>query len=95
MRTMPGLRVDNSNGQAMLTSSRNATGSGGCVTVFVDGAAWRQLEPGDLDSFIRPEEVAAVEVYASGTTVPVQFTTPGEDCGAVVVWTKTRVFRRK
>ena len=95
MRTMPGLRVDNSNGQAMLSSSRSATGSGGCITVFVDGASWQQLEPGDLDSFLRPEEVAAVEVYASGTNVPAQFSTPGQDCGAVVVWTKTRVLRRK
>ena len=37
-----------------------------------------------------PNEVAAIEVY-NGTSVPPQFTTPGQNCAAVVVWTKTRV----
>jgi hypothetical protein len=96
MRTMPGMRVQTSNGQAMVTSTRSASSAGGgCVTIFVDGAKWQQLEPGDLDSFVRPEEVAAVEVYNSGASMPPQFATPGQDCGAVVVWTKTRVLRRK
>ena len=94
MRTIPGLQVSSQNGQAMLTSSRSSgTGSGGCVTVFVDGAAWQQLTPGDLDSFVRPEEVAAVEVY-NGVQVPAQFATIGQTCSAVVVWTKTRVVQR-
>jgi hypothetical protein len=65
------------------------------VTIFVDGAKWQQLQPGDLDSFVRPEEAAAIEVYNSGPSVPPQFSTPGQDCGAVVVWTKTRVLRRR
>jgi hypothetical protein len=96
MRTMPGMRVSSGgDGQAMLTSTRSATGSGGCVTIFVDGAKWQQLQPGDLDSFVRPDEVAAIEVYNSGASMPPQFSTPGQDCGAVVVWTKTRVLRRK
>jgi hypothetical protein len=95
MRTMPGMRVSSSgDGQAMVTSSRSSSGSG-CVTIIVDGAKWQQLQPGDLDSFVRPEEVAAIEVYASGASMPPQFATPGQDCGAVVVWTKTRVLRRK
>jgi hypothetical protein len=93
LRTTPGLRVSESNGQATLTSTRSATG-GGCVTVYVDGAPWQQLDPGDLDTFVRPEEVAAIEVY-NGTSVPAQFTTAGQSCSAVVVWTKTRVNRRK
>lgn len=94
MRTIPGIQVSSQNGQAMLTSNRSSSsGSGGCVTVFVDGAAWQQLTPGDLDSFVRPEEVAAVEVY-NGVGVPAQFATVGQTCSAVVVWTKTRVVQR-
>ena len=42
---------------------------------------------------MRPEEVAAVEVY-NGTQVPAQFTTIGQSCSAIVVWTKTRVLQR-
>ena len=92
LRTTPGLRVTEQNGQAMISSTRSAQGSG-CVTVFVDGAPWQQLDPGDLDTFVQPNEVAAIEVY-SGASMPGQFTTPGQNCSAVVVWTKTRVDRR-
>jgi hypothetical protein len=93
LRTTPGIRISESNGQAMITSTRSAQGSG-CVTMYVDGAPWQQIEPGDLDSFVQPNEVAAVEVY-NGSSVPLQFTTPGQSCAAVVVWTKTRVLRRR
>jgi len=92
LRTTPGLRISESNGQAMITSTRSAQGNG-CVTIYVDGAPWQQLEPGDVDTFVQPNEVAAVEVY-NGTNMPAQFMTPGQSCAAVVVWTKTRVDRR-
>jgi hypothetical protein len=92
LRTTPGIRVQEQNGQAMITSTRSSSGNG-CVTMYVDGAQWQQLEPGDLDSFVQPGEVAAIEVY-SGSSTPAQFVTPGQNCAAVVVWTKTRVLRR-
>jgi hypothetical protein len=92
LRTTPGIRVSEQNGQAMITSSRSTSGNG-CVTMYVDGAQWQQLEPGDLDSFVQPGEVAAIEVY-NGSSTPAQFSTPGQDCASVVVWTKTRVLRR-
>ena len=63
------------------------------MTIYVDGSPWQQLEPGDLDSFVQPNEVAAIEVY-TGTSVPPQFSSAGQSCAAVVVWTKTRVLRR-
>ena len=93
LRTVPGLRVSSQNGQSVVTSTRSATGNG-CVTFYVDGAQWQQLDAGDLDSFVRPEEVSAVEVY-NGTSVPAQFVTTGQNCSAVVVWTKLRVQTRK
>lgn len=92
LRTTPGLRVQEQNGQTLITSTRSSQGSG-CVTMYVDGAQWQQLEPGDLDSFVQPGEVAAIEVY-SGSSTPPQFVTAGQNCAAVVVWTKTRVLRR-
>ncbi len=93
MRTVPGIRVvQSSNGQAALQPTRSGTGNG-CVTVWVDGAMWQSLEPGDLDSFVRPNEVSAIEVY-NGVNMPSQFQTPGNNCSAVVVWTKTRVLSR-
>lgn len=93
LRATPGIRVMESNGRAMITSTRSAQGNG-CVTVYVDGAPWQQLDPGDLDTFVQPNEVAAVEVY-NGSSIPPQFMTPGQSCAAVVVWTKTRVDSRR
>lgn len=93
LRTTPGLRVTDQNGQATLASTRSASG-GGCVVLYVDGAQWQQLEAGDIDTFVRPEEVAAIEVY-TGASTPVQFTSPGRACSSVVVWTKTRVQSRR
>ncbi len=89
LRTVPGIRVQTSNAGAVIYSTRNST-QDGCVTMWVDGAQWQQLSAGDLDSFVRPEEVSAIEVY-NGSAVPPQFTTVGQNCAAVVVWTKLRV----
>jgi hypothetical protein len=93
LRTVPGLRVSTQGNQSMVQSTRSAQGSG-CVTIYVDGAPWQQLAAGDLDSFVQPNEVAAIEVY-NGISMPPQFTTTGQSCSAVVVWTKTRVNSRR
>ena len=95
LRTVPGIRVatDNGSNGNMVFSTRSST-QDGCVTIWLDGAPWRSLEAGDLDSFVKPDEVAAIEVY-QGAQLPVQFTSPGENCAAVVVWTKTRVDARR
>jgi hypothetical protein len=94
LRTVPGIRVQPAgNGQQVVTSSRDPMG--GCVNFWVDGAQWQQQYPGDLDTFVRPEEVAAVEVYSS-TTVPAQFSTAGGgSCTTVVVWTERRINRKR
>ncbi|MEP6618687.1 MAG: carboxypeptidase regulatory-like domain-containing protein [bacterium] len=93
LRTVPGIRVQNDNGQMSVYSTRSSQGSG-CVNMYVDGAAWQSLEAGDMDSFVHPEEVVAIEVY-QGSIVPPQFTSAGQNCAAVVVWTKTRVQSRR
>ena len=93
MTTVPGIRVQGSMGHMAISSTRNA-GRAGCVTIIVDGSKWQQLEAGDLDSFMKPDEVAAIEVYQSGASMPVEFQTSGQDCAAVVVWTKSNVNRR-
>ena len=94
MRTVPGIRVvPAGNGQNVIQSSRNAMG--GCVTFYVDGSPWQQQFPGDLDTFVRPEEVAAIEVY-NGVTTPAQFQTAGQTgCSTIVIWTERRVNRKR
>jgi hypothetical protein len=93
MTTVPGIRVQGTMGRMSISSTRMA-GRAGCVTIFVDGSKWQQLEAGDLDSFIKPDEVAAIEVYQSGSSMPVEYTTTGADCSSVIVWTKQNVNRR-
>ncbi|MEP6492732.1 MAG: carboxypeptidase-like regulatory domain-containing protein [bacterium] len=90
MRTVAGLKVSpTGDGRTyVITDSRNS--QGGCVTYYVDGAPWQTMSPGDIDSFVRPNEVVAVEVY-HGSQAPPQFTAPGQSsCAVIVVWTLAR-----
>jgi hypothetical protein len=93
LTTTPGIRVQGSMGRMFITATRTA-GRQGCVNVFVDNSRWQQLEAGDLDSFVRPQDIAAIEVYPGGGSMPVEFQSSGGDCAAVVVWTKLNVNRR-
>lgn len=94
LRTVPGIRVvPAGNGQNVIQSSRNAMG--GCITFFVDGSPWQQQFPGDLDTFVRPDEIAAIEVY-NGVTTPAQFQSAGQSsCGTIVIWTERRINRKR
>jgi hypothetical protein len=94
LRTMPGLRVvPTSDGGYTVQSSRG--GMGGCVSYWVDGAPFREMQPGDLDNAFPASQVTAIETYQSGT-VPSQFSSPGESsCAAVVIWTNASIRRRR
>lgn len=92
MRTAPGIRViPVGNGRLTLTNARDPNG---CVTTWVDRVVWRELSPGDLDDFVTPGEIRAVEVYSASTT-PAEFQAPGStSCATIVVWTNRYVNRR-
>ena len=94
LRTVPGIRVQPAgDGTNVITSSRDPTG--GCVTFYVDGAPWQQMTPGDLDTYVRPEEVAALEVY-NGSMTPAQFQQAGmSGCTTIVIWTERRIGRKR
>jgi hypothetical protein len=95
MRIDPGLRISpTGDGRTyMITDARNA--AGGCVNVYVDGTYWEPMTPGDVDSYVRPSEMVAVEVY-HGTETPPQFTKPGQSsCATIVVWTLARARPRE
>jgi hypothetical protein len=87
MRAAPGLTfVPATDGQnQVIKSSRDALG--GCVTFVVDGTKFRELTPGEIDSYVRPSELRAIEVY-NPTTVPAQFEDVGHtECTTIVIWT--------
>jgi hypothetical protein len=91
MRQAPGLRITPAgDGRSyVITDSRNS--NNGCVNFWVDGTQWQTMTPGDIDSYVRPDELVAVEVY-HGSDTPPQFQTPGQgSCATIVAWTQARI----
>ena len=92
LRQVPGLRIVPSGmNRQVITSSRNPNG---CVAVWVDGTMWQSLEAGDIDDFVRPHELAAVEVYNPSTT-PAEFSSQGGSCTTIVAWTDRKLDRER
>jgi len=92
MRVAPGLKVmPLGDGRTyVITDSRNPAGNG-CVNFYVDGTRWTEVTPGDVDTYVRPDELVAVEVY-HGSETPPQYTTPGmSSCATIVAWTRARI----
>ncbi|MDB4905940.1 MAG: hypothetical protein JWO05_724 [Gemmatimonadetes bacterium] len=90
LRAVPGIRVQT---QGMsgnyITSSRGNS----CVNIWVDGVEWKQQAPGDVDEYLNPSEVVAIEAY-SGTSTPAEFVAPGAgNCETIVAWTVRRIDR--
>ena len=91
MRVSPGLRMDpTGDGRTnRIVDSRSA--QGGCVNFYVDNFPYPEMTPGDIDNFVRPDEVVAVEVY-HGSETPAQFVKAGQSsCATIVVWTVARI----
>jgi hypothetical protein len=93
LRTVPGIRVQTAGmGRQVVTSTR---GVNGCVMFWVDGTPWQSMEPGDIDDFIKPHELGAIEVY-SPTNTPAEFQgSRGSSCTTVVGWTSRRLDRNR
>lgn len=93
MRSAPGVRVSaDGRGRQMLQNARDPMG--GCVVIYVDGTMWQQMEPGDIDDFVKPHEVGAIEVY-SGTNTPAEYQARGGSCATIVAWTHRKLERRR
>ena len=94
LRSAPGIRVVQAgSGRQAITSSRDP--ANGCVNIWVDGSMWQQLEPGDVDDFVKPYELAAIEVY-NGSTTPAEYQPVGRSsCTTIVAWTKRKLDRKR
>jgi hypothetical protein len=77
-----------SNGKPNMTVGENC---GPCLTYVIDGAPYDELEEGDMDTYIRPSEIGAIEVYLPSQ---VPHSLPGvikPDCLNVVVWSRAKL----
>ena len=55
--------------------------------IYINGQWMNGLTSGDLDGFIRPNDIAGIEVYRAGQ-VPAQFQPGLGGCGSLIFWTK-------
>jgi hypothetical protein len=92
MRRVPGLKVvPTSYFDYAILSTRSGgmmgmagTADQGCQpTVFIDGA--RLIDDVGVNNMIRPQDVAAVEVYAGPSETPPQYLYG--NCGSILIWT--------
>ena len=75
-------------GQLTMTPGENC---GPCLTYVIDGSPYDELEEGDLDTYIRPTEIGAIEIYLP-SEVPNSL--PGvvkPDCLNIVIWSKAKL----
>jgi len=67
---MPGVvRRPGPNGEDYLAATR---GMGSCVRYVVDGSPYQEMTPGDINTFVRADDIGAVEVYQP-TESPAQY----------------------
>lgn len=86
-RVFPGLRVDRTPLGDVSLTMRGMFSSRCVPAIYLDGHHMRNLTADDIDGWVRPKEIAGIEVY-TGPGIPPQFYEGMTDCGSIVIWTK-------
>lgn len=83
---LPGIRRDGPQAKILM---RGALGTDGWCepAVFIDGHEMSFMTAEDIDDWIPPHKVQAIEIYSEGTAPP-EFHPGLRGCGSIVVWTK-------
>ena len=82
LRTQPGVRLMRNPDGSTDVYIRSAM----CpAELYIDGAY--MFSTSDLDHWLRPEDVAGIEIYAA-MMAPPQFQRPFSGCGSIVIWTR-------
>jgi len=87
LKDLGGVRAERRAGSGTRISISGTFGR--CIpNVYVDGFLRRGIAAEDIDTYLGPEELAGVELYAS-PYVPSQFQpADGSGCGSLVLWTR-------
>jgi hypothetical protein len=83
LRTIAGISVYRVGPTTQIRSSRSGGRCG--PSIWIDGM---QLSDSDLDLFVHPQDVEAIEVYRGFIETPPQFSGGFNACGAIVIWTR-------
>ena len=93
MKGLPSVTVGHQRGGTVIRGRSGVTSlnsaNAPCTRVFVDGFEWRDLQAGDLDMVVNPDDVIGLEIYQAGE-VPIQFRKFDQGCLTLVVWTQFR-----
>jgi hypothetical protein len=87
LREIPLLKVTYINNKAQV-SGRGVGSDRNCLIYVIDGVQWRE----NLDDFILPQQVGAIEVYSSQrlpNDVPGAYN--GQSCDMAIIWTKAKL----
>lgn len=96
LRRVPGVRVEplgGPMGTSQVVRMQRATGISGArscpVQYFLNGVHFGVAPEIGINSYVRPDEVAAMEVYSGTSRLPPQFHTSQRNsrCGVIVIWT--------
>lgn len=55
--------------------------------IFIDGRLMNTLSADEIDTWMRPDDIVGIEVYA-GAGMPAQFQQGMSACGSIVIWTR-------
>jgi hypothetical protein len=95
LRRVPGLRMQPMSGpfgtsyMVQMGRTTGAAGASSCpVLFFLNGMPFAVASDIGIDTFVRPDEIAGIEVYSRSAT-PSQFsaTHVNARCGVIVIWT--------
>jgi protocatechuate 3,4-dioxygenase beta subunit len=89
LKNLPSIMVRNVTGGSVIVGRTSSPYVRPCTRVWVDGFEWTSVMPGDLDSFVNPNDVIGMEVY-QGDEVPSRFRAMGGNCLTLVIWTEFR-----
>lgn len=96
LRRVPGTRIEPVSGPfgtSYVVRMGRATGIAGArdcsVLYYINGAPFVVALDVGINTYVRPQDIAAIEVYSGAASIPAQFTsTPNNSrCGVVVIWT--------
>ena len=81
---LPGIRRDGPQAKILM---RGAFEEWCEPAVFIDGHEMSFMSAEDIDDWVPPKDVAAIEIYRIGTAPP-EFQPGLRGCGSIVIWTK-------
>jgi hypothetical protein len=66
---------------------RGIAGDWCAPSIYLDGALVDRLTADDIDAWVRPGDIAGIEVYTEAT-VPAQYQRGRRGCGSILIWRK-------